>query len=94
MFGPMHPLYLRERLKLALGLISAFGLVALLIWPSIRVRLGDQRQIEATVVRVGARPHLTGSRPVLTVRIADGSVRQYSQHLQPSKAVCQVGGST
>ena len=65
-----------ERLRLAFWVLVLIVPLAALAYLLNGASQPDGELIKADVVRFGSRPTETGDIPVLTVRLADGSIRQ------------------
>jgi hypothetical protein len=76
MTDPFRAEAIAERLRSAASLlVLAAALVALALLFS-RTSGQQSESVQATVVRLGSRPTDVGYRPVVTVRLPDGSIRQ------------------
>lgn len=84
----------RERRTLAGGLLLLIAFVFALLWWALSFDFPHERQIEATVVRVGTYPDplATGDSPILTLRLADGSIRQLPTSW-PAAINCRAGSN-
>lgn len=76
MADPFRAHIRNERLRAALWLLLLLVPLAALVFAYNRASGAGGELIEAEVVRVGSRATETGDEPVITVRLADGSIRQ------------------
>lgn len=91
---PFHAEILRERLTRAGGLLLLLAFMGALVWLVASTDFRRERDVEATVVRLGTYPDPleTGDLPILTVRLLDGSIRQLPASW-PAVNRCQPGSS-
>ena len=82
----------RERLMRARGLLLLFGYMGALLLLVVSTDFRHERDVEATVVRLGTSPLETGDLPIVIVRLPDGSIRQLRASW-PAVNRCKPGGS-
>src|SRR5262245_51666974 len=78
MVDPFQVIARREYIAKAAWLVLLIVSLCLATFAWVRADVSDGPEVRAVVERLGTYPHPlgTGDRPILTVRLPDGSIRQ------------------